>query len=201
MADLRLPSGHIALVDDDDLPAVLAAGPWRIRRDGRRLLYVRRDLSRTQEQRLHRFIMGDPPHDIDHANGNGLDNRRANLRPCDDKLNQANTRIHGHNTSGYRGVSFRRDIRKWVAYIMVDKRQRYLGVFPSAEQAAMARDAAAIEAWGEFARLNFPQAARVRTPGSRGLPPGPAAGSPPARESTDAPQAVRAGANVTAPPT
>jgi hypothetical protein len=92
----------------------------------------------------------------DHINGDGLDNRRANLRPTNHKLNMANTRIYSSNTSGYRGVSFRRDLRKWVAHINIDGRKRHVGFFSSPEQAAIARDAAAIAAWGDFARLNFP---------------------------------------------
>jgi hypothetical protein len=199
MTELRLPSGHIALVDDDDFPAVLAAGPWRLDRNGRRL-YAVRDLSQTRHQRLHRFITGDPPHDIDHVNGDGLDNRRANLRPCNDAQNQANS-IPVLARSGYRGVA-RTPSGRWRASIKLANRNIHLGLFATAEDAARAYDAAAIEAWGEYARPNFPQAARVRNPGSRGLPPGPAAGPPPARESdgTD-PTPSPAGANVTASPT
>jgi hypothetical protein len=156
MAELILPSGHVALVDDEDLPAVLAAGPWRLlRRDGQRLMYVRRDLSYTREQRLHRFIMGDPPHDIDHANGDGLDNRRANLRPAIGSQNAANSRRRKDNTSGFRGVSRERSGR-WRADINRDGRRTHLGTFDTPEAAARAYDAAAIEAWGEYARPNFP---------------------------------------------
>jgi hypothetical protein len=158
MAELILPSGHVALVDDDDLPAVLAAGPWHVLfRRNRRVLYVRRDLSYrpTRQQYLHRFIMGEPPHDIDHVNGDGLDNRRANLRAVNDSLNLANSRRRKDNTSGYRGVG-QRSSGRWQASIRRDQRLIVLGTFATPEAAARAYDAAAVEAWGKYARPNFP---------------------------------------------
>ncbi|HEV8559887.1 MAG TPA: AP2 domain-containing protein, partial [Actinophytocola sp.] len=136
-----------------------AAGPWRLDRNGRRL-YAVRDLSQTRHQRLHRFITGDPPHDIDHVNGDGLDNRRANLRPCSNSLNLANSRLYKGNTSGYRGVDWHKKSRRWRARIGVDDRLIHLGMFDTPEEAARAYDAAAIAAWGEYARPNFP----IRTP-------------------------------------
>jgi hypothetical protein len=154
MAELILPSGHVALVDDGDLAAVLAAGRWRVDPQGQRL-YARRNLSATRQQKLHRFITGEPPHDIDHINGNGLDNRRANLRPCDDSLNLANSRMSKTNTSGFKGVSWNKQAKRWMAYIRWDYRRIHLGYFDTPEDAARAYDAAAIAAWGEYARPNF----------------------------------------------
>jgi hypothetical protein len=153
MAELILPSGHIALVDDQDFAAVVAAGPWRVSRN-KRMWYVRRDLSHNRQQLLHRLLTGYPL--TDHANGDGLDNRRANLRPCNNSLNGAN-RIPVHARSGYRGVA-RRPSGRWRAGIRVDGRDIHLGMFDTAEEAARAYDSAATAAWGAYARPNFPRA-------------------------------------------
>jgi len=107
---------------------------------------------------MHRFILGlsDPRVFVDHRNRNGLDNRRSNLRIADDCTNQANTKIRSDNTSGYRGV--RHNAGKWVAQIKIDRQWKYLGRFKTPEEAARAYDAKAVEVFGEFVTLNFPEA-------------------------------------------
>jgi hypothetical protein len=91
---------------------------------------------------------------IDHANSDGLDNQRANLRQAGQGLNCANMRPSAGKTSQFKGVRRHRE-GKWEARIRIG-RPVYLGLFGSEESAARAYDAAASEAWGEFARLNFP---------------------------------------------
>lgn len=61
-----------------------------------------------------------------------------------------------NNTSGYKGVSFRKDRGVWRATIKVNGKNMSLGVFDCAEKAARAYDAAAIAAWGDCCYLNFP---------------------------------------------
>lgn len=103
---------------------------------------------------LHRFILGaGPGMMVDHINGDGLDNRRENLRLADASLNNVN-RGHYAPKSGYRGVY--PACRRWVAAISVSGRNIRLGRFASAEDAARAYDVAAARHFGEFARLNFP---------------------------------------------
>ena len=151
MAELILPSGHVALIDAEDIAAVEAAGPWRVHLNCR-TLYVRRSLDYTREQYLHTFLTGYSL--TDHRNGDGLDNRRANLRPANASLNQANrTRLSGK--SGYRGVT-RHSCGRWQAAICVRGERRYLGLHSSPEEAARAYDLAAVAAFGEYARPNFP---------------------------------------------
>lgn len=103
---------------------------------------------------MHRDLLGPPPHlMVDHKDGNGLNNTRANLRLATASQNMCN-RKRGWSTSGYRGVSKQRS--KWVAYITPHGgKQMNLGTFDTAEEAARARDAAARELHGEFASLNF----------------------------------------------
>jgi hypothetical protein len=108
--------------------------------------------------RLHRLIM-DAPDGIlvDHINGNGLDNRRANLRLATHSQNQWNKRKMQNTTSRFVGVSFRENRRKWAAYIGVAGKRIWLGNFDSEIEAARVYDQAAMKYRGEFARLNFPQ--------------------------------------------
>ena len=156
MAELTLPSGHVALIDEGDLDRVVAAGPWRIHRD-RSNLYVRRLTVRKKrgpEQALHSFLTDWPM--VDHVNGDGLDNRRANLRPANHSQNAAN-RIRLHGRTGLRGVTRHRSGR-WQAAITVAGKYFYLGLHSTPEDAARAYDVAAVAAFGEYARPNFPPA-------------------------------------------
>lgn len=109
--------------------------------------------------RAHRlvwlYVFGRLPHDnIDHINGDGCDNRLANLRECNQQQNNGNhKRLNNHNTSGYRGVTWKKDRAKWKAYINRNNRQYHVGYFDTAEAAYEAYKVAAVEHFGEFARV------------------------------------------------
>lgn len=108
--------------------------------------------------RLHRMLLR-PPADmvVDHINGDRLDNRRANLRVCTQTENLANGKPHRDGKSKYRGVCFRKREGTWRAQISLGgQKSKYLGQYPTEEEAAMAYDHAARERYGDFARLNFP---------------------------------------------
>lgn len=106
---------------------------------------------------MHREILGDIPEgfEVDHINGDSLDNRRENLRICTHSQNRKNNKKYKTNTSGFMGVYWRSNRRKWVAMIYVDGKRRYLGHYDAPEEAAVAYDEAAIRLHGEFATLNF----------------------------------------------
>lgn len=104
---------------------------------------------------MHRIIAGaDSCHEVDHRNHDGLDNRRSNLRLCVRKQNNGNSR-HKLGKSGYRGVQPNK--KRWIATISIGNKRTHLGSFRTPEEAAKAYDAAAIEHFGEFATINFPQ--------------------------------------------
>jgi hypothetical protein len=114
-------------------------------------------MSRTfgRAVKIHRIIMNPKPKDfVDHKNGDPLDNRYENLRICSKQQNEFNRKIHSNNTSGYRGVSFHSQTKKWRATINFNKKQYSLGFFETASDAAKAYNRTAAELFGDFARFN-----------------------------------------------
>jgi hypothetical protein len=118
------------------------------------------DQRRYKEQRLaFLYMTGEwPPHDVDHRNLDGSANGWGNLRPATRSQNQANKpKMSKPRTSRFKGVHWLKLERKWCAKMKVHGRNIYIGRFRDEELAARAYDAAAIAAFGEFARPNFPE--------------------------------------------
>jgi AP2 domain len=91
---------------------------------------------------------------VDHADGNGLNNCRSNLRDGTGFKNAANRELAFNNTSGYKGVGWNKRKNKWRAGIMIDGKPVHLGYFGTPEEAADAYDRAAIDRFGEYAKTN-----------------------------------------------
>lgn len=161
LIEVALTQGRVAICDLADLP-LIAPLRWcavRTRRKGSQYerWYVTTGATKQRPRLyLHTYLTGYAL--TDHINGDGLDNRRGNLREATHKQNIRNARISTANTSGYRGVWYDRHNggHRWVAHIKVDRRIHYLGRFHTPEEAARAYDAAAQEHFGEFANVNFP---------------------------------------------
>jgi hypothetical protein len=155
--EIPLTKGYVALIDEEDYPAV-SRHSWHATECRGGLVYA---ATRTNGRiaYLHRMLAATPELPwVDHANGNGLDNRRANLRPCTQSQNAANARTR-RGTSRFRGVWWNKGCGKWQVVIKANGCRRYLGVFHSEEEAARAYDVAALAEFGEFARLNLPDRA------------------------------------------
>lgn len=109
--------------------------------------------------RLHRVIMNPPKRRVvDHRNGDGLDNRRDNLRLATRGQNVCNKiKTRKKTSSKFIGVSFDKRSGLWAAYVGHLRKKIFLGYFDSEIAAARAYDKAALEYHKEFARLNFPE--------------------------------------------
>lgn len=157
---IPLTQGKFAIVDDTDFDW-LNQWKWYTHAD---LItyYATRWVYKPKPRRrvfMHRLILS-PPKDMmtDHINGNGLDNRRCNLRVCTSSQNQQNSRKHRGCSSIYKGVSRNTGRGKtWVAYICTNGRLRQLGAFDDEWDAACAYNAEARKHFGVFAKPNVLQ--------------------------------------------
>ena len=144
-----LPSGHECLIDDEY--EYLSSWKWKMSSKG----YVCCEVTKKRVF-LHHIIL--PKMDglfCDHINGNRADNRKSNLRYVTPKQNTWNRKRHKGGSSQYKGVRLEAG-KYWRAKIRIDGVQTWLGYFETEEDAARAYDVAAKEAFGEYARLNFP---------------------------------------------
>lgn len=139
----RLTRPEGVLVDDCDL-SLLNSRTWHLD-DG----YLRTTIhegGRTRRPRFHRMLMQPPPgFQVDHINGNRLDNRRCNLRVVTPKVNAQNIWRTKRNTSGYRGVSFDRRRNRWFAQCWSNGKNNWLGYHATLEDAADASHAFLLE--------------------------------------------------------
>jgi hypothetical protein len=143
-----------AFVDDEDFP-LLNRYTWHVDPKG----YVVTSLFGTTV-RLHRFILNAPKNmQVDHINGDKLNNTKTNLRLATNTQNQQNVPKTPRQTSSkFKGVHSRKDREhrkdKWVARIAVNGKRLHLGYFNSETEAALAYNEAAVKYFGEFANLN-----------------------------------------------
>lgn len=123
--------------------------------------FINPDTGRSESHLAHRIAYLihheiSPPPIMDHANGVRTDNRICNLRAATGTQNRQNKGGNMRSTSRFIGVHWAISNRKWRAMIRFGGKSRHIGMFDSEEDAARARDQAALAAFGDFARLNFP---------------------------------------------
>lgn len=153
---LKIPLSRnmFALIDKSDGPAITKFR-WYAHRGNKTFYAARREYIAGQGKcvLMHRQLTHFE-HLVDHENNNGLDNRRSNLRRATNSQNCSNK--DSNNKTGFRGVCQNRNGTRWSAIIKVMGITRFIASFDNPVEAAMAYDAAALESFGEFARLNFP---------------------------------------------
>ncbi len=158
--EIKLTKGFITVVDSEDFERINKY-KWRASKfKGSKTWYAVRDVSKPKKglKLLHREILelDDRRLHVDHKDCNGLNNCKDNLRYCFPENNVRNIGLTVANTSGYKGVSKRKDIvnKTWAARIRVNKKLLSLGCFETAKEAALAYDEAALRYHGEFAKTN-----------------------------------------------
>ena len=152
MREIPLTQGKIALIDDEDYELISQykwcahqtfSGHWYAKAKGGKIS-------------MHRLLMGAKKGEqIDHVDGKGLDNRRANLRFATQMQNNGNMKKQTGTSSQYKGVAWDKSRSKWIVHIHRGNKQFFLGRFENEEDAARVYDAAAKEYFGEFAYTNF----------------------------------------------
>jgi len=150
MKKIPLTQGKFALVDDD-IFEYLNQWKWYAIKS-KNTFYARRSIKNpTSSIIMHRFILNVHKNkQVDHINGNGLDNRVCNLRVASNGQNQANKKTSIKNKSGFKGVTFLG--KKFKSQIKYNGVVIYLGIFKTPEEAHEAYKQAAIKYHGEFAR-------------------------------------------------
>jgi hypothetical protein len=152
MKTIPLTKGYSTIVDDEDYESLIKWKWCVVQTPHPRA--SRRGPGNTRIY-MARQIMGAPDDvHVDHANGDTLDDRRANLRLCSVAENMRNSKKPKNNTTGYKGVYKVRN--RFRAAITVDSGYVSIGTYPTAKDAAHVYDFAAQLFHGEFARLNFP---------------------------------------------
>ena len=152
--EIILTQGIVTIVDDDDYQ-YLNQFKWYLLKSHSNYYAIRTKRPENKLIQLHRIVIKAKQGEIvDHINGNKLDNRKCNLRICTKSQNCQNRKISKLNKSGFNGVSWNVNNRKWVAQIAFNNKKMHLGFFNDPTEAAKSFNEAALKYHGEFANLN-----------------------------------------------
>lgn len=158
MKEIQLSKGLIALIDDSDFEAV-SIYKWFACRTSKRSKthYAFRNTlknGKRSTQTMHRFILQavDSKIHVDHINGDGLDNRRSNIRLASQSNNMKNRGASKNNILNIKGVSFDKKRNMFMARLNLNGDKIWLGRFKTAEEASRVYEMKAKEVFGEFYR-------------------------------------------------
>lgn len=156
MKHIPLTQGKFAIVDDADYEE-LSKYYWCACKHKRAHVWY---AVRSGHVKMHHQVLGrkiESNDEVDHLNGNGLDNRKVNLRICSHSVNMQNRHVLKKNKScKYQGVCWDKNRKSWVASICKDQKQMTIGRYKSQDVAAKAYDVKALELYGVHAKVNFP---------------------------------------------
>lgn len=146
MKCITLSKGYEAIVDDEDYENV-AKYKWSfshgyaVRTKDKKRIYLHRYITKAPKGKL-----------VDHINGDGLNCTRANMRLCTQSQNLLNRGKQKNNTSGYKGVCWAKNERKWIAHIQMDGKRKTLGYCATKLDAAKMYNEYALQS--KFVKLN-----------------------------------------------
>lgn len=155
MKEIKLTQNQIALVDDEDFDRINQYKWCAYYSPNTRSFYSMRGYN-NRNFYMHRFIINaQNGENVDHKNHNTLDNRKENLRLCNNTTNQQNKRKTFNNkTIKYKGVHFNKYNNKWRVRISLNNKLIHLGYFNTEEIAALAYNEKAKELFGDFCYMN-----------------------------------------------
>ena len=151
MKYINLTRDKKAIVDDEDHEE-LSRFKWRLLGKYAARAKLKKDRINGKQGQIwmHRVIMKTPKHlQVDHINGNGLDNRKRNMRNCTQNSNQ-----HNSHKDTIKGVTWHKQHQKWYAQIVFNKKHIFLGLYEDKIKAAQAYNIAAKKYFRKYARLN-----------------------------------------------
>ncbi len=155
MKKIALTGGAYAIVDDNEFEE-LNRYSWYLSKKGYVATNVRGSLTRQRTVYMHRLVFAAFECDeIDHIDGDPLNNQLDNLRIVTHQQNTFNQKKKAGTVSKYKGVTWCKRSQKWLAQIGKNGRNNFLGYFTKEEDAAEAYDRASRKFFGEFARPNF----------------------------------------------
>lgn len=150
---VELTQGKVALIDAEDAALVNQYKWCAVSNDGN---WYAKAWVDGKTCYMHRLLLQPPEGTVtDHINGDGLDNRRSNLRACSHRINMVNRGADKGGSSRYKGVNWHKSTSTWMARLMVKGRRIFLGRYKDEIEAALAYDKAALELLGEEAWTNF----------------------------------------------
>jgi hypothetical protein len=165
MKEIELNYGYKTIVDDEDFEELIKYH-WFVSIENKHMYALSTSFPKLKNPvPMHRFILKltDLNVFVDHINRDGLDNRKENLRIANKQQNAINCGPYKNNKTGYKGVRIRKDKYKDTIYFRIiasikfNGKHIHIGYFKNLEDAAKEYDKKAIELFGEFAYLNFPE--------------------------------------------
>lgn len=154
MREIKLANNKgIAFVDDEDYE-LLNQYNWHLISREYANTYIKIN-NKRESKLMHKLILNTYKNlEIDHIDGNGLNNQKSNLRLLTHQQNIMNSFKHKRSSSKFKGVSWHKTGKKWQAYIGFNKKLIYIGLFDFEKEAAKAYNEKAKDLYGKYANLN-----------------------------------------------